>query len=83
VKRVVLASFLGTALGSSEVEIDASTVRGALAELSKRFGKAFDDRLPACRLLLDGSNVAFLQRGLSTELHEGAELVVLPPMAGG
>ena len=35
------------------------------------------------RILLDGNNVAFLPRGLSTRLDEGAELILLPPMAGG
>ncbi len=79
---VRFASHLIQALGTREAEVEARTVRELLKALSGRYGKAFDDRVDACKVIVNGTNVAFL-KGTGTALADGDEVVLLPPMAGG
>jgi molybdopterin converting factor small subunit len=80
--KVSFASHLGRALGVREAEVLAETVRGLLRELSRRHGKAFDDAIGSCKVIVNGTNVAFLQ-GEGTKLADGDQVTLLPPLGGG
>jgi molybdopterin converting factor small subunit len=80
--KVILASHLGRAVGLRETELAADSVGRLLRELSRRHGKPFDDLARTCKVIVNGTNVAFLA-GESTRLAEGDEVILLPPLAGG
>ena len=80
--KVSFASHLGRTLGVREAEVQAETVRGLLRELSRRHGKPFDDAVASCKVIVNGTNVAFLQ-GEGTKLADGDQVTLLPPLAGG
>jgi molybdopterin synthase sulfur carrier subunit len=81
-------------IGSAEVALslpEASTLEDLLVMMVKRWGKKLSSRLfesnssrplPHIRLMVNGRDIAFLNR-LETELHDGDEVVILPPVAGG
>ncbi|MBW2029891.1 MAG: MoaD family protein [Deltaproteobacteria bacterium] len=80
-------------LGSREIEIRASggCTLGQLLELmiekwgEKLASKIFDAEgqvLRHTRLIINGQDIAFLN-GMETELKEGDEVLILPPVAGG
>jgi len=66
------------------------TVGSLLAELSKRYGEAFEKYLYGkegqiadhVQVLLDGTSVSNLQ-GLKTRLIDGARIDIIPLVAGG
>jgi len=75
-----------------EVEKAAATIREVLDDLSQRFGKEFieticdsDTRQPAghIMLLVNGRNYLTLPGKLDTELKDGDEIALFPPIAGG
>jgi molybdopterin synthase sulfur carrier subunit len=81
-------------IGSGEVTLslpEGSTLENLLVMMVKRWGKKLSSRLfesngsrplPHIRLMVNGRDIAFLNR-LETELQEGDEVVILPPVAGG
>jgi len=83
----VLASVTG---GSREVEVEASTVREAVASLASSFGEEFKRRVlepngepkRLLNLYVNGKNIRFLSQ-LETELSDGDEVVLLPAVGGG
>ena len=81
-------------IGSGEIELsipERSTLEELLATMVKRWGKELSSRLleanssiplPYIRLMVNGRDIALLNR-LKTELQEGDEILILPPIAGG
>ena len=81
-------------IGLGEIELsipERSTLEELLATMVKRWGKELSSRLlesnssiplPYIRLMVNGRDIAFLNR-LKTELQEGDEILILPPIAGG
>ena len=79
-------------LGVTEIEISGGTLRGLFDVLSDRFGKEFADLIcdsrtkrvrGNIRILLNGRHIVHLPKGLETELKEGDEIALFPPVAGG
>ena len=81
-------------VGKGEVEISlskGSSVREVLAEMANTYGEELasylfntngSDIIPRIRIMVNGHDIAFLNR-LETELHDGDEILILPPVAGG
>jgi MoaD family protein len=81
-------------IGSREVEFSVpkqSTLAKLLATMAERWGEELSSRLfkpnslsplPHIRLMVNGQDIAFLNR-LETELQEGDEILILPPVSGG
>jgi MoaD family protein len=80
--KVKLLTHLGRAVGVGEAEIDADTVSHLLSALSKQYGAPFDGLIKSCKILVNGTNVAFL-KGTGTRLAGGDEVALMPPMGGG
>jgi molybdopterin converting factor small subunit len=80
--HVSFASHLGRTLGVRETRVDADSVRALLRALSRAHGRPFDEAVKSCKVIVNGTNVAFLQ-GEGTRLGDGDEVVLLPPLAGG
>jgi molybdopterin converting factor small subunit len=80
--KVSFVSHLARTLGAREAQVDAGSVRALLRELSRRHGRPFDDAVRTCKVIVNGTNVAFLQ-GEGTTLADGDQVTLLPPMAGG
>ncbi|MDI6871165.1 MAG: MoaD family protein [Bacillota bacterium] len=88
--EVQLFSLLRRLTKTGTVEVQAGTVKEALAALVERFGPALAAELfdasgevkPLYNLLLNGRNIAYLS-GLDTPLAEGDTLTIIPPAAGG
>ena len=79
-------------LGVTEIEISGGTLRGLFDVLSDRFGEEFADLIydsrtkrvrGDIRILLNGRHIVHLPKGLETELKEGDEVALFPPVAGG
>jgi MoaD family protein len=75
-----------------EVEKTSATIREVLDDLSHRFGREFietvydsDTGQPAAHimLLVNGRNYLSLPGRLDTELKDGDEMALFPPIAGG
>jgi sulfur-carrier protein len=76
----------------SEIDLpDGSTVEDFLATLQARWGDGLSGQLfdraggtvlPYVRILVNGQAIQFLQ-GMDTPLHEGDEVLILPPVSGG
>ncbi|MEJ2101009.1 MAG: MoaD/ThiS family protein [Desulfobacterales bacterium] len=81
-------------IGSGEVTLSippASTLQDLVGIMIKRWGKKLATRmcepdstrpLPYIRLMINGRDIAFLNR-LETQLQEGDEVLILPPVSGG
>ena len=80
--KVEFASHLAKALDSRGVELEVGSVRQLLTELSARFGAPFDERAKVCKVIVNGTSVAFL-KGKRTPLADGDRVTLLPPVAGG
>jgi molybdopterin synthase sulfur carrier subunit len=79
-------------LDISEIEISDGTLRGLFDVLSNRLGEEFTDLIydirtkkvrGDLRILLNGRHIVHLPKGLETELKEGDEIALFPPIAGG
>jgi molybdopterin synthase sulfur carrier subunit len=79
-------------LGVTEIEISGGTLRCLFDVLSDRFGEEFTDLIydsrtkrvrGDIRILLNGRHIGHLPKGLDTELKEGDEVALFPPIAGG
>ena len=75
-----------------EVEKETATLRGLLDDLSDRFGKKLTELIydsgseePASHiiLLVNGRNYLSMPDRLDTELKDGDEVALFPPLAGG
>ena len=80
------------AKASIEFEDDYLTVDGLLQELSVRYGKEFEKMLfdsethalsRHIRILINGRHYTHLPDRLNTQLREGDEVCLFPPVAGG
>ncbi len=81
-------------LGKGEVEIsvpDKSTLGELLAMMVDRWGEELGSHLfepkstnilPHIRLMVNGRDIAFLNR-IETVLENGDEVLILPPVSGG
>jgi molybdopterin synthase sulfur carrier subunit len=81
-------------LGSGEVTLlipPATTLKALLGIMVEKWGPELANRicepdtirpLPYIRLMINGRDIAFLNR-LETELKEGDEVLILPPVSGG
>jgi MoaD family protein len=75
--------------GASEAELEGGTVREVLDSLYERFD-GFGDRIADedgslrrfVNVYLSGEDIRFLE-GLDTPVNDGAELTILPAVAGG
>ncbi len=75
--------------GTAETEVQGATVQEALEDLFERFGelreRMYDDDGSLRRFVnvyLSGEDIRFLD-GLATPVADGAELTILPAVAGG
>lgn len=75
--------------GESETEVDGATVQEALDALFARFGELrerISDEDGSLRrfvnVYIGGEDIRFLE-GLQTPVADGAELTILPAVAGG
>jgi MoaD family protein len=92
--RVRTILHLKRIIGSGEVALsvpEGSTLEELLATMVKRWGKKLSSRLfesngtiplPSIRLMVNGRDIAFLNR-MKTELQDRDEVLILPPVAGG
>lgn len=81
-------------MGSGEVTLlipPATTLKKLLGIMVEKWGQQLANRicepdatrpLPYIRLMINGRDIAFLNR-LETELKEGDEVLILPPVSGG
>ena len=78
--------------GVLEIEMENATIRGVLSNLSKRFGREFSDLTFETKtkglsdhisVLVNGRHYKYLPNRLDTELEEGDEVALFPPLAGG
>lgn len=77
---------------SLEIEAEKITIRDLLEELSIRFGEEFRNVILEpesqsgfryIQILVNGRHYRHLPNSLDTELKEGDELSLFPPVAGG
>ena len=78
--------------GDIEMEVEHTTIREVLFELSERFGKRFKDEVfdpqtndvrSENQILVNGRHYRYLPEGLDTELKENDFLAIFPLVAGG
>ena len=80
---ITFASHMAGILGDTTLEVEPEkNIRQLLHTLSLRYGAPFDEHIKACKVIVNGDNVAFL-KGKSTALTNGDTITILPPMAGG
>ncbi len=68
------------AAGRRVDEFDARTLSEVLELMAGRYGTEFAAVLARSRVWVNGDEAA---EGASTELHDGDEVAVLPPVSGG
>jgi MoaD family protein len=66
------------AAGTGKVEIDGETVGELLANASVKYGEEFESLIPVCRVWVNGEAA-----DADTEVHNGDEVALLPPVSGG
>lgn len=79
--QVRLFAALRDAAGTSVVQVEATTVAGLLAELAATHGEPMASRLAAATVFVD--DLAIRDHASSHDLTAAAEVVVVPPFAGG
>jgi len=75
-----------------EIEIEKATIKDVLKDLTENFGQDFKDAIfdpktqevsSHIRILVNGRHYHYLPNRLDTELKEGDEVALFPPIAGG
>ena len=66
------------AAGTGRDAIDGATVREVLNAAAARYGDAFAEVLPTCRIWLNGDTA-----DLDSQVGADDEVAVLPPVSGG
>jgi len=91
--KVKFFTTLREIVGKKEEQIELSrcvTVDTLLRQLTKRYGKEFEDYVydelgnvrGHLQFLINGTSITALQ-GFKTKLREGNQLAILPPVGGG
>lgn len=87
--RVSFHATVRDAAGTSETEIEASTLAELMSSLEKRFGKKLRDMLVKdgklrddVVILVNGQNVSH-SKGLETRLRPDDDIAIFPPVSGG
>ncbi len=81
-------------LGRVDIELTmkkGSTVKDVLITMVETYGEPltaqlFDsggDLFPYIRLMVNGRDIAFLEKKMETALQEDDEILILPPVGGG
>ena len=73
-----LFASIRVAAGTGKIKIPGNTVGEIVDAANTRFGQAFTDLLPACRIWVNGE-----QAELDTAVIEDDEVAILPPISGG
>lgn len=66
------------AAGTGKASIDGATVDAVLANAVEEFGEDFAALVPICRIWVNGSSAT-----RETEVSNGDEVALLPPVSGG
>lgn len=77
----LFAAVRDAAGGRGEVQVEATTVAGLLAELGERHGALMTERLGSATVFVD--EVAVPPDDTRVDLSTAREVVVVPPFAGG
>lgn len=85
-----LREIAGKSEETLEFDVGVITVKDVLGELVKRHGKAFKDYVhdkkgrvgEHLQLLVNGKSVSLLEE-LETQLKEGDQVAIVPPVGGG
>lgn len=76
--RLRLFANLREIAGTTEVEFDGATVGEVLERASESFGHDFDRAVAAAQVWVDG-----VQATADSEVPDGAEIALIPPVSGG
>jgi MoaD family protein len=68
------------AAGTGSDRFDAETVGDLMTQAVQRYGAGFADVLATSRVWINGDEPI---AGDTTQLHDGDEVAVLPPVSGG
>ena len=75
--------------GQAEIEVDASSVQGLIEELERQYSgvkeRLYDEKGIIRRFIniyVNGEDIRFLQ-GQETKIEDGAEVSIVPAIAGG
>ena len=82
---MVTVKFFATlrkATGEKSYQSAARNVGAVLKEVERAHGDKVSRYLKNCIVLVNGQNVGYL-RGKRTKLHDGDEVSLFPPVAGG
>jgi len=92
--KVQTILYLSKIVGAREIEISVPN-KSTLQEILEKMVDTYGDKLashlfqpksttllPYLRLMVNGRDIAFLD-GMSTELKEGDEILIMPPVSGG
>ena len=75
-----------------EIDLEKATIKDVLKDLSENFGRDFKEAIfdpktqevsSHIRILVNGRHYQYLPNRLNTELKEGDEVSLFPPIAGG
>ena len=80
--RVILLGPISEAAGTRKTEAEAATVGELLDALSARYGRVFEKRAKAARIVVNGTPIQFV-KGRRTRLEPGDEVAFLVPVGGG
>lgn len=74
------------------LDFERATVKGVLDALCKKYGRDFSGMIydkqtgelsEHIRVFLNGRHYSFMPKRINTELEDGDELSIFPPVAGG
>jgi molybdopterin synthase sulfur carrier subunit len=81
-------------LGRGDIDLtmnDGSTVKDVLMTMVETYGESLAAQLfdsegrlfPYIRLMVNGRDIAFLEKKMETALQTGDEILIFPPVGGG